>query len=111
MCEDPHKRVLTGDGWRTTWATMVADGCCALDASCRRGVTCEWRTRAEPAQTMNSPQVAVWLADPTGKVLAATTACGTRCGRQASTLVTGVRYLLAQDGLRSRKRMATGNTQ
>ncbi len=44
----------------------------------------EWRTRVEPAQTMTSPHVEAWLADRTGKVIAA--------------LASGVHYLPAPDG-------------
>jgi len=74
----PRTRVLSA---RTgaTLQTRLGDQLVAILAG---GV--EWRTRAEPAQTMSSPQVAAWLADRTGKVLA--------------TLATGVRYLPAPDG-------------
>ena len=74
----PRTRVLSA---RTgaTLETRLGDQLVAILAG---GV--EFRTRVEPAQTMSSPQVAAWLADRTGKVLA--------------TLATGVRYLPAPDG-------------
>lgn len=74
----PRTRVLSA---RTgaTLQTRLGDQLVAILAG---GVA--WRTRAEPAPTMSSPQVAEWLADPTGKVLA--------------TLATDVHYLRAPDG-------------